>query len=336
MSLNANPDRLLFIGGHRKSGTSMVRDLFDGHAEVICYPPDLTVFYAYFPQFLKDHQDIDALKARLERIVVRELELSYEASNVPLPAPIDDFRTQFFTGLDSLEKLVDMKEITSRIYQTFRNWAGDKSSDNKLNILKETTIEVYYDQFANWFPQSQFLQIMRDPRDNYAALKAGVEKKYKKYGEDEHVTLMSLLNRLGTSLKMGLINQEKYDTKNYHIEKFENITSSPEKTMKDLCQWLGLSFDPKLLQPSKLGQPTKGNNFDGKDFSRISNSHVNAWKQRITEEEAKVIEFYLGDLMEQYGYTLEFTKEQASKAASTFYEWSNYKYFYFDRFQNEE
>ena len=56
----------------------------------------------------------------------------------------------------------------------------------------------------------------------------------------------------------------------------------------------------------------------------------------ITEEEAKVIEFYLGDLMEQYGYTLEFTNKQAAKAASNFYEWSNYQYFYFDRFLNEE
>ena len=336
MPEKSQTDKILFIGGHRKSGTSMVRDLFDGHSDVSCYPPDLTVLYAYFPQFLKDHHEAKDLIDRLDRIVVKELELSYKMSGAVLPAPISKFKECFFDDLSQVHQLKDMQKIITRIFSCYKNWSSDNKNQKNINVIKETSIEIYAQQLFNWFPDAQFLQIMRDPRDNYAALKAGVEQKYKKYGEDEHVTLLSLINRLGTSMRMGLINQKIYDGAHYNIVKFEDITSMTQPAMEKICQWLNMPFEETLLTPSKFSQSSKGNNFDGKDFSKISNAHVGAWKDRITEEEAKIIEFYLGDLMQEYGYNLAFSKEQTIEATSTFYQWSNYQYFYFDRFKNEE
>jgi hypothetical protein len=43
---------ILFITGHRKSGTTMFANLFDGHEDFCVYPSDLTILYAFYPYFI--------------------------------------------------------------------------------------------------------------------------------------------------------------------------------------------------------------------------------------------------------------------------------------------
>ena len=46
-------NKLLFLTGHRKSGTTMFANLFDGHDDFLVYPSDICLLYAYFPYFIK-------------------------------------------------------------------------------------------------------------------------------------------------------------------------------------------------------------------------------------------------------------------------------------------
>ena len=39
----------IFLTGHRKSGTTLLKSLIDGHPDINVYPTDLTLLYAYFP-----------------------------------------------------------------------------------------------------------------------------------------------------------------------------------------------------------------------------------------------------------------------------------------------
>jgi hypothetical protein len=83
-----------------------------------------------------------------------------------------------------------------------------------------------------------------------------------------------------------------------------------------------------------LGKPTKGNNFEDIVMTSVSTVNVGRWKARITETEAKIIEFYFKDLMAKYGYECEYDSNEQIDAASEFYKWANYKYYYFDHFAN--
>lgn len=331
MSFQNIEQDLVFIGGHRKAGTSMFNDLFDGHPQIINYPPDLTILYAYFPDFIKKTKDKTKLLKRLDLLTAEEIKLCYLDAQVDLPNPIEKFKKTFFDQIKTDDDLKDLRKIISQLIITYSSWSNQ--SNRSKFLLKETSLEIYANEIFNWFPNSKIIQTMRDPRDNYAALKAGVKKKYLKLGEDENATLASLIHRLGTSMRIGLINQKTYKNR-YKIIKFEDLTSEAQLTLKDICDWLNIKFDESLLKPSKISKPTKGNNFEGDMLFEISNKNVGAWKQRITEEEAKIIEFHLGDLMIKYGYELEYSNKEAAKSASNFYKWSNYQYFYSDRFKS--
>ena len=43
---NFNP---IFLCGHRKSGTSMFLNLFDGNKDINVFPTDINLLYAYYP-----------------------------------------------------------------------------------------------------------------------------------------------------------------------------------------------------------------------------------------------------------------------------------------------
>ena len=63
---------LAFVCGHRKSGTTLLANLLDGHPQLAVYPVDLVLLYAYFPDFIRKHMPIRReRRARLETHSVR-------------------------------------------------------------------------------------------------------------------------------------------------------------------------------------------------------------------------------------------------------------------------
>ncbi len=64
----------IFLAGHRKSGTSLLHMLFDGHPSLMAYPTDLTVMYAYYPHYTEKLKRDSELRARLNSVLRRGLD----------------------------------------------------------------------------------------------------------------------------------------------------------------------------------------------------------------------------------------------------------------------
>ena len=59
----------LFLGGHRKCGTTMLLNLLDGHPELCVYPTDITMLYAYFPTYEEGDFSPSEKKDRLDAVI---------------------------------------------------------------------------------------------------------------------------------------------------------------------------------------------------------------------------------------------------------------------------
>ena len=103
-----------------------------------------------------------------------------------------------------------------------------------------------------------------------------------------------------------------------------------KKTLKTLSNFLQIDFTDSMMEPSILGKPYHGNSYEGKIFNGISRENVSNWKRRISENEAKIIEYSLEDLMINWGYELQYSQLESQRAYAKFYEWNNCKYFYHD------
>jgi hypothetical protein len=316
---------LVFVCGHRKSGTTMLANLLDGHSQLAVYPVDLALLYAYFPEFIRTHHDAHELRARLAQVLFADLRQRVEMRLLD----IDRLEREFFDGLPD-EALLRPDVLITRLMTAFRKVSGAEAK--RWGVFKETSIEIYAQEILGWFPEARFIHLVRDPRDNFSALAAGVDGYYSRLGEDHNRTLASLLNRVGTGLRMAQENKQQLGAGRYHVLRFEDLTAAPEPSMRAVTDFLGIDPEPALLAPTLLGQPTGGNAFDGVATFRVNSRNVGRWRDRIAPEDAQVIEFHLAAQMEAFGYEPAFDPRARVRAAAEFYKWQNYTYFYSDRF----
>ena len=318
---------LAFVCGHRKSGTTVLTNLLEGHPQLAVYPIDLALLYAYFPAYIREHVTPQERRARLQHILFTDL-----AERVPARTiDIDALAERFFAGLKD-DKLDDLGALIARLMAAFQATAGHPVAQTRWGVFKETSIEIYAAEIMGWFPDARFIHLLRDPRDNFAALAGGVDKHYSRLGEDHNRTLASLLNRARIGLQMARSNRARYGEERYHLVRFEDLATAPEPTMRGIAAFLGIDFDPCLLKPTVLGAAAGGNAFDGVASFDVSARNVDRWRDRITPQDAQVIEFHLADEMNAFGYAPAFDRAEQARAAAEFYKWQNYEYFYGDRF----
>ena len=327
-----NKERYVFLGGHRKCGTTMFLNLFDGHPECCVYPTDISVLYGYFPAYIVGDFTAEQRLERLDRVIfgvtLQGLRAKHDLGE---RLAVERMREHFFANLDH-DKLDQIDVIIRQIIASFREVAGLPVEKAPVVVIKETSLEIYAQMLAGAFPGAQFVQVVRDPRDNYAALRAGVDKHYSLFGESERHILASLIHRVGTGMRLIEPNTQALGADHLMVLSFEALAQDPASSMRDVARFTGIDLTPALTSPSIMGRPTAGNNYDDQQFFNVTARNVGRWRERISDEEAQVIEFHLGDVMEQFGYGRAFPPEEAARAAADFYCWSNYRYFYKDSF----
>ena len=115
--------------------------------------------------------------------------------------------------------------------------------------------------------------------------------------------------------------------------RFEDLVSDTQTVMNSVANFLEIEFSASMLEPETSGKIYTGNNFEGSKFSGVSNKNVGMWKKRITIESAKIIEYWMDDIMNYWGYASEFDLVDSQIEFSKFYEKYNCEYFYHDSFE---
>jgi len=319
----------VFIGGHRKCGTTLLLNLFDSHSQLCVYPHDVCTLYAYYPIFNGNSYSNEQRRERLNKVI-----FDYFAERTWSDRlNFDKMQTAFWEKISTAE-LNDIGRILDTQIESFKSAIKIDSDNIRAEVIKETSIEIYAAFLLTHFKNSKFIHLLRDPRDNYAALKAGINKRYKNFSDDENTILSSLVHRYGLGMRLAELNQKRFGKDRYKIVRHEDVTTNTKNTVMSICNFLNINYHPSLLQPTVLGKPTRGNNFENIEMASVSTVNVGRWKARITEKEAKIIEFYFKDLMVKYGYECEYSINEQIDAATDFYKWANYKYYYFDHFNN--
>jgi hypothetical protein len=324
-------ERYLFLGGHRKCGTTMLLDLFDGHPRCCVFPTDISVLYGYYPVWTAAGHSTEERLARLDLVVFGTLDKIRNRRGLHDRLPVEAMREHFFAKLD-VDRADRVDAVIRQIVDSYRVVTRQGVEERPLVVVKETSLEIYARELAEMFPGAQFVQLIRDPRDNLGALRAGVERRYKHFGETERHILASLIHRVGLGLRLVPINRHALGEAQFRTLSFERLTQDARTVLEELCEFTGLEYSTTMETPTVMGVSTVGNNYEGEQFRLVTPRNVGRWRNRISEFEAQVIEFHLGELMEADGYRLEFEPADCARAASEFYKWTNYQYFFKDSF----
>ena len=316
---NFNP---IFLCGHRKSGTSMFLNLFDANKNINVFPTDINLLYAYYPIFEKK-LTISQKKDRLEKILFKEFRKN---KIINKKINLKRFEKLYFEQVGSNYSTKNLIYNLLNIYN--KNFT---SKFTKSIICKETSIEIYATEIKKWFKNAKFIHLIRDPRDNYSALKSGIKKYYSKFDDDRLSIMFSIIFRYLNGLEVIEYNK-KIIGKDYYLCRFEDLVNSPKKEIKKLCKFLNLNYTDELLSPTVLGSQTKGNNFNKLKLNKISKINVGNWPNRIDDYEAAILEHYFEKFMKKYKYKIFFKNKFKHESIVDFYKLINHKYFFYDRF----
>jgi Sulfotransferase family len=318
-------EKPVFIGGHRKTGTTLLLALLDGHEELGVFPADSGFFYAFYPMYESEEFSQNDRIRRIKDFPFKNIRHEYESrvtggqrAGFPFAAMESVFDSMIEASAgntkDYLQAMVGAYVQTSPLCQgRLKAW-----------VEKTTSTEIYANVVFDWFPKARFIHVVRDPRDNFGSLKSGWAARYQHQTDSIEWLLLSLLDRGHLGMEMARVNQSIYGEDRYMILRFEDLTQDPRKSMESVCSHLDIGFQDSLMVPSFFGQPWRGNNFDGLKFTGVSSENTGRWRERISTWEAQVIEFHFRSLMEEFDYPLEFTLAEAANSARVFYKWHNY------------
>ncbi len=323
--------KYIILTGHRKSGTTLLHRLFDNHPGLNIYPVDISLLYAYYPCWTSKNLSASELKNRFSLVIQKS---TSEISGQKILKDGNKFDPNIFLEIIwkhyNSADLIQPNLIIDAISNSYCEYLGlDKSLPF---VFKETSQIINLKKILGNNSKIKMLQIIRDPRDNYSAIKAGVSHYYKKFGEDEMESLASMLNR--TKLDLELARKETENkSDSFYTTHFENLAADPETVLKKITKDLKIEWHNNLKSPTFLGGKFAGNNLAGDKFEGISSNNVGRWRERISKNEACIIEGWLADIMTYWGYKLEYSHDDHLNALSDFYAWYNCKYFFKDSFR---
>jgi protein-tyrosine sulfotransferase len=303
MSENKNTlNSPVFICGIHKSGTTLLRNLLDGHPALEVLPIESHFLQKmgfgidyYFRRQTKRTVSIAEFKESTAMLIEQ-----YNRTNNTLKSDAQ-LKGQFDVAAFEtyLDSHLNEQASLAETFLAYRNGIlislGIKPDEQKRVVEKSVENGELATAYKRIFPQAKFLHIIRNPYSNLTSL-----RKFKSKGG------YPLLPPLVDVIKKNLFHAEKNQFllgEDYWVIRYEDILNEPISSMNEIANFLQISYTDGMLKPTTLGRPWKGNSgFYENGFEGINNRTLSTWEKRIYPLEVFYINRFLSSQLNGMGY----------------------------------
>lgn len=291
----------IFIGGSHKSGTTLLRNLLDGHESLNVLPGD--------GHGIRYAERIYSINAGHHEFAIVNTILHCTAMPIAGEQPRwilgnnpinyvrvgEVVRWQLVDGVANAKQILDIfaysfQELSmpANLTQLSRKWV-EKSTNNIEDACR----------LLRLYPRAKFLHIVRHPGAIIAAQKRKQSLKHREY------SLRRELETIHQSMRYGLSNMRSIGKSQYYIVRFENLVSDTENVMRGVAKFLDIPYSEILIQPTVFGE------YAGSNTSRF-NERTNPagvdpvtserWRNELSSDEVNLINGFFGGLLNYYSY----------------------------------
>lgn len=275
----------VFLVGTPKSGTTFLLSLFDSHPSAVSL---LETAAYHLP--LRSVRDRSGLVAKLDAFYSTLMsEHTIHAAITP-----DELRRR----LASFEAEAPWTHLSRNVLHLLLSIVLEKVNQEAASRIThfiektprqyDAADEIFYD-----FPNAKVIHVLRDPRDNYLALKRMMDEPGY-HGIGYHPTNF-IRDRLLASLEAAYCNIARYEGR-YRVVFYEDLILGGEPVIREIASWLGLPWHDLLLVPSYDGELWKGNSLasDLKDrLKPFDQRPIGRWKNALSEQEIDLLEWVI-------------------------------------------
>lgn len=294
-------DPIFLLGAH-KSGTSLLRSLFDGHPSIKTLPIEthfakLLGWWTKYP--MKRNLPVESVGLH----EFRQAASSWIAECNAAADPYGDSQATGIFDINAFEhELSDLSEKTEEqdlVREYFRailratsntdigpeHRVVEKSVENMEHALRLKRI----------FPHARFIHILRNPYSNLVTLRKYMQKMHPSYPH-----LDKPVKSIRDSFYFAEMNSQMIDK--YMLIRYEDLVRDTENIMQSVASFLDVEYVETLLEPSFQGRDWTGNSVSDGQFTGISTDRLTPWKSEINSLEIKLVNLHLGSAITTQGY----------------------------------
>lgn len=271
-----------FVVGIPRSGTTLLSSMLNTHSELSIGPET-----HYFDRFWRKCRRAACLSdsTRFEEHAYQFLN-SYAAAG----------RDKALGSVEAIaERLFASGERSHRVL--LEATLGSRASNLRKSVWGEKTpVHVdYLPQILEEFPEARIIHILRDPRDVLLSLRS---VPWGRRGRLFYLLWWRRCARLRDAVP-GL------DGNNLLEVRYEDLLARPEETLRRICKFIGVMYEPAMTGFDLGGQPP----FDAavepwkrKNLEPLDPRNTGKWRARMTYAEASMVRLLLGASLTRKGY----------------------------------
>ncbi|NQY78844.1 MAG: sulfotransferase [Candidatus Caenarcaniphilales bacterium] len=295
----------IFIVGEGRSGTTTLRNIISEHPNIWGVDRESYLFVENWPQanpFFKEYENnfqklLLSVFVSIKRVGVNAHKI---IKSKDLPEDIKEELDQFKESVEyaNLKKQFKETEEINRfeIFEAISNYYCKKFAKNRF--IEKTPYHLYYvKEILQKYPNAKIIALYRDPRAVCASW----------------LKLDNLKNLLGVCLSWNKAMREIRELKKQlnenqlKIIRFEDLISSPEETLKDICNFIGEDFKPNLLE---VGNKSNSSYESDRAETGFRTNTLNRWQKILTTKQVALInlicsKFYSDFNIENYSNKLK-------------------------------
>ena len=147
--------------------------------------------------------------------------------------------------------------------------------------------------YRDWRNQGGFDRLRKEP-----TFPEALNAEHRRTRQSYNIVNASLLWK--ASVNAALMAREKFGPDRVYVQRYEDLAQSPEERVRDLCAWLGIEYEPSMLDV-----PMHNSSFS--QFARtagVSLEPLDRWKEKLSEHEIATIQAVCGGVLKNAGYEL--------------------------------
>ena len=284
----AAPDvlaRPVLVVGSQRSGTTLLNRMLDAHTAI-------GMLFQQTDFWRVDHRRWDPLRHDQIAAAVRGVAARARANDAPFPEGLYDAILNAATTGEVTYAWLYARIVRGLLASSVERW-GEKYAGAALEAPR----------FLETFPAGQVVHIVRDVRD----VLASERRRLRKAGATEDGALLNLWYwKTGDAVIRAM--RRAFRPSAIHVVRYEDLVRSPEQTASELCAFLGLPFDARMLDATGYrdarGLPWEANSSFASGVRRITPDPVGRWRDVLDEHDVAFAEATCGRELVAHGYPL--------------------------------
>ncbi|MFI0482354.1 sulfotransferase family protein [Actinomadura sp. 9N215] len=289
--------RPIFVLGCPRSGTTLLQQMLHSHRRIAFPSETLFVHTAYAAR----HRFGDLERAENRRALAEWITRGRHTK----------FRVLELDAEDVIEEIVHgPPTLGSALATVFRAYARrhgkPRWGDKRPSYFRRVPM------LRRMFPDAQFVHLVRDGRDAVSSL-----MRMPWFSGDIYAAALTWREAVDTGRRLG----PRLGPGTFHELRYEDLVADPEYALAKLCAFLDEEYDPEMTRAYEHARRTvpSARKWHLRTHEAPNTRTVGAWRYRLDDWEASLVEHVLASRLLDHGYALSGAPRPAAAHLAKFH-----------------